>query len=70
MRFKVFMMVVFQVVTPCGLVGRYQCFGRTYCLHIQSKSLVSAYKSTDVITHKTNTDRSMILVAHKNPAQM
>jgi hypothetical protein len=23
------------VVTPCGLVGRYQRFGGTYCLHRQ-----------------------------------
>jgi hypothetical protein len=22
-------------VTPCGLVGRYQRFGETYCFHIQ-----------------------------------
>jgi hypothetical protein len=28
------LMLVFWVVTPCGLVGRYQCFGETYCLYI------------------------------------
>jgi hypothetical protein len=27
--------LVFRVVTPCGLVGRYQRFGGTYCLHLQ-----------------------------------
>jgi hypothetical protein len=26
--------LVFWVVTPCGLVGRYQQFGGTCCLHI------------------------------------
>jgi hypothetical protein len=39
MRFEVLtvvkMSMVFWVVTPCGLVGRYQCFGGTYCLHLQ-----------------------------------
>jgi hypothetical protein len=24
-----------EVVTPCGLVGRYRRFGGTYCLHLQ-----------------------------------
>jgi hypothetical protein len=28
-------MLVFWVVTPCGLVGRYQRVGGTYCLHFQ-----------------------------------
>jgi hypothetical protein len=27
--------VVFWVVTPCGLAGRYKRFGDTYCLHLQ-----------------------------------
>jgi hypothetical protein len=27
--------VVFQVVTPCGFVDGYQCFGGTYYLHLQ-----------------------------------
>jgi hypothetical protein len=45
------------VVTPCGPVGRYQCFGGTQCLYLQgwsfspealcsSETLVSIYKST------------------------
>jgi hypothetical protein len=25
---------VFRVVMPYGPVGRYQCFGRTYCFHL------------------------------------
>jgi hypothetical protein len=29
-------MVIFRVVTPCGLVGGYQRFGGTYCLYLQS----------------------------------
>jgi hypothetical protein len=28
-------MLIFWVVKPCGLVGRYQRFGGTYCLHLQ-----------------------------------
>jgi hypothetical protein len=29
-------MLVFWVVALCGLVGRYQRFGGTYCLHLQA----------------------------------
>jgi hypothetical protein len=29
-------MLVFCDATPCGLVGGYQGFGGTYCLHLQS----------------------------------
>jgi hypothetical protein len=29
------LMLFFWVVMLCGLVGRYQCFGGTYCLHLQ-----------------------------------
>jgi hypothetical protein len=47
-------MLVFWVETPCGLAGRYQRFGGTYCLHLRGyietvcyyKTLVSNYKST------------------------
>jgi hypothetical protein len=28
-------MLLFYVVTLYGLVGRYQNFGETYCLHLQ-----------------------------------
>jgi hypothetical protein len=28
-------MFIFWVVTPCGLIGRYERFGGTYCLHLQ-----------------------------------
>jgi hypothetical protein len=28
-------MLVFWVITQCGLVGRYQRLGGTYCLHHQ-----------------------------------
>jgi hypothetical protein len=28
------LMLVFWVVRPCGLVGRYQHFVGTYCLHL------------------------------------
>jgi hypothetical protein len=32
------MMMFFQVVTLCRLVGRYHSLGETYCLHIQGSS--------------------------------
>jgi hypothetical protein len=40
MRFEVLtaakmLMLFFWIVTPCTLVGRYQRFGETYCLHLQ-----------------------------------
>jgi hypothetical protein len=51
------------VVTSCGLVGRYWCFGGIYCLHRQvleavcfSETLVSTLKFTWGYNHKTNTD--------------
>jgi hypothetical protein len=63
MRFEVLTakisMLVFWVVTPCGLVGEYESFGGTYCLHLQgwhldpemeavcsSETLVPTFKST------------------------
>jgi hypothetical protein len=27
--------MLISVVTPCRLVGRYKCFGETYCFHLQ-----------------------------------
>jgi hypothetical protein len=32
------MMLFFWIVTPCGLIGRYQCFRETYCLHLRGWS--------------------------------
>jgi hypothetical protein len=29
--------VVFWDVTQCSLAGSYQCFGETYCLHLQGR---------------------------------
>jgi hypothetical protein len=43
-------MLLFWIVTPCGLVGRYQCFGETSALKKDtvclSKTLVSTNEST------------------------
>jgi hypothetical protein len=39
---KMTMLLLFWVMTPCGLVSRYQRFGETYCLHLQGFS----YEST------------------------
>jgi hypothetical protein len=30
--------VVFCVVAPCGIVGGYQSFEGTYCLHLQGEN--------------------------------
>jgi hypothetical protein len=38
------LMLVFLVVTPCRLVGRYQHFGDTYCLHLQDLEAVCSSK--------------------------
>jgi hypothetical protein len=37
----------FWVVTPCGLVCRYQRFGATYCLHLQGWSHFSVFSPED-----------------------
>jgi hypothetical protein len=80
MRFEVLtavkmLMLVFWIVTPCGLVGRYQRFGGTYCLHLQvfspkavcsSQTLVSTYKSTQHFNLKTKINRHISYVyVHK-----
>jgi hypothetical protein len=43
-------MLVFWAAIPCGLVGRYQQFGQTSALNMEtvcfSELLVSTYKST------------------------
>jgi hypothetical protein len=63
MRFQVVTAVkmsisVFWIVTPGGLVGKYQLFGGTYCLHLQalcfSEILVSTCESTQCYKQKTN----------------
>jgi hypothetical protein len=43
-------MLIFWVVTSCGLVGRYQRFGGTYCLHLQG------WHYLGVTDQKTNID--------------
>jgi hypothetical protein len=34
--FKQMLILVFWAVTPCGLLDKYQRFGETCCLHLQS----------------------------------
>jgi hypothetical protein len=36
-------MLLLWVVTPCELVGRYQRFGETYCLHLQGRKWKQYY---------------------------
>jgi hypothetical protein len=41
--------LVFWVVSPCGLVGRFQHFGETYCLHLDGAQLLtSSYSQTQL----------------------
>jgi hypothetical protein len=40
-------MLVFWVVTPCGLVGSCQCFGGTYCFHLQGYKFTRHYNPED-----------------------
>jgi hypothetical protein len=56
MRFEVLTavkmsMLVFWVVTPCGLVGRFQRFRKTYCLHLLGLNIQCRYKT---IIHRCN----------------
>jgi hypothetical protein len=53
------LMMFFWVVTPCGPIGRYQCFRETYCLHLQDFSLDLPTSSHSVTTQK-NTDKVII----------
>ena len=46
-NFLVLGLVVFRVMTPCGLVGRYQHFGRTYWLDTPSVRRRQQIKSTE-----------------------
>jgi hypothetical protein len=50
-------MLVFGVVTPCGLTGRsrYQCFGGTYCFHLQD---VGRNFGTHLYVHTALTQRT------------
>jgi hypothetical protein len=40
-------MLVFWVVTPCGLTGRYQRFEGTYCLDIQPLAHTAFFRVED-----------------------
>jgi hypothetical protein len=48
-------MLIFWVVTPCALVSRYQCFGGTCCLHLQSIQWVQGGKAVGAWSY-TSTD--------------
>jgi hypothetical protein len=47
--------LVFWVVKPCGLVGRYQCFSETYCLHLQPWRYLPT-RPHGITAQKTNID--------------
>jgi hypothetical protein len=44
------LMPVFRMVTPCGLVGRYQYFGGTYGLH-KTYTFIRCYNLEDQQRH-------------------
>jgi hypothetical protein len=59
-------MLVFGAIMLCELVGKYQRFGETYCLHLQgcsSETMVSTYNSS---RRYNKADRQR----HKSPAFM
>jgi hypothetical protein len=44
-------LMLFWAVTPCGVLGRYQSFGETYCSHIEGvKTQKSNINSIVVLT--------------------
>jgi hypothetical protein len=45
--------LVSWVVTPCGIVGRYQLFGETYCLHLQGGRMFLRNADIYVQVHTT-----------------
>jgi hypothetical protein len=78
LRFQVHMavkmsMLVFWVVTPCGLVGRYQRFGGTYRLHLQGwrrrqydppKGWYAPMSPHGVTTQKTNIEPILCMIKY------
>jgi hypothetical protein len=40
---------IFWDMTPCSLVGRYYCFGRTCCLYLQDNLKVEAKVSSEML---------------------
>jgi hypothetical protein len=48
-------MLVFWVLTSCGIVGRYQRFGGAYSLRLQGRR--TAHSPYGVTTQKTNVDK-------------
>jgi hypothetical protein len=66
LRYKVLMaakmsVLVFWVVKPCGLAGRYHRFGGTYCLHLQGWRRCLPTSPHGVTTHKTNIDTTILI---------
>jgi hypothetical protein len=56
-------LLVFWVVTPCGLVHRYQHFGETYCLHLQGWNICIYLQVHMVVTPE---DQHQHLHCYKN----
>jgi hypothetical protein len=66
MRFEVLTavkmsMLLFWIVTPCGLVGRYQGFGGTYCFHLQGWYLPAGPHG--ISTQKTKIDLKILCLS-------
>jgi hypothetical protein len=60
--------VVFLVVTPCGIIGGYQCFGETCCLLLRVKEC----RGKKEVGLEVNTDKTkyMLLSRHQNAGQI
>jgi hypothetical protein len=57
-------MLVFWVVTPCGLVNGYQRFGGTYRLHLHQEPVISLCHSQSYI-EVSETENSLSLLRTK-----
>jgi hypothetical protein len=56
--------LILWVVTPCGLAGRYQRFGKTHCLHHQG--VTTQKTNIDVFTAVRTSNLNITLSSHRN----
>jgi len=49
--------IVFRVVTPCGIAVRYPCFRGSCCLHLQSALKMEAARSSETLVSNHHTTR-------------
>jgi hypothetical protein len=72
---KMSVLLFWVVLLPYGFVGRYQCFGGTYFLHLRvsvhfSNTLVSTHKPHGSNTDQKNNDHNLKFILLKQVVQM